>query len=130
MDKSVAIQLIQNWINEKNIEANARRRRAEIETRLVESGHLQTVENGSKTSRIGNHRITVKTGYNYSIDEAKWDEVKDLIPEASRPVRTKLVVNESEAKKLMQWDRENWDRCAHAITMKPAKAYIKIEEVE
>jgi hypothetical protein len=130
MDKSTATKLVEAWIVEKQIEAASRRRRAAIETRLVESGHIQTVDNGSKTSRIGNHRITVKTGYNYSIDAEKWEEVKDLIPEASRPVKTKLVVNESEVKKLMQWDKENWERASHAITMKPAKSYVKIEEVD
>ena len=120
-----AEELAQHWLQAKRDEAAANERRVDIEQQILalfpakEEGSSSTaLENGMKLKTTG------KLAYKADLDKllaltAGWPE---------KPVKTKVEADESLLKAIRTDRPDLWRQIAPAITVKPAKTYIVIEE--
>jgi hypothetical protein len=120
-----AEELAQHWLQAKRDEAAANARRVDIEQQILalfpakEEGNSSTaLENGMKLKTTG------KLTYKADLDKllaltAGWPE---------KPVKTKVEADESLLKAIRTDRPDLWRQIAPAITVKPAKTYIVIEE--
>lgn len=91
---------------------------------------VETVEDGSKTSKVDGYKITVKRPVNRTIDGEAWETVKDKIPAELWPVKIKVTPDDSACKKLAKENPELWIIASEAITEKEGKANFTIEAIE
>jgi hypothetical protein len=120
-----AEELAQHWLQAKRDELAANNRRIDIEQQILalfppkEEGSSSTaLENGMKLKTTG------KLTYKADLDKllaltAGWPE---------KPVKTKVEADESLLKAIRTDRPDLWRQIAPAITVKPAKTYIVIEE--
>jgi hypothetical protein len=120
-----AEELAQHWLQAKRDELAANNRRVDIEQQILalfppkEEGSSSTaLENGMKLKTTG------KLTYKADLDKllaltAGWPE---------KPVKTKVEADESLLKAIRTDRPDLWRQIAPAITVKPAKTYIVIEE--
>lgn len=91
--------------------------------------HLETKPEGSVTQKFDNFKVTITTRINRGFDEVVWESIKDNVDPELAPVKTKTVLDEKGWKYLL----ENHPEVAHivskAVTEKPGKPGIKIEEL-
>lgn len=90
---------------------------------------LPLPEEGTKTLKpVEGLKITVNQPINRKLDEARYHEMTDGydIPPELNPVRMKLTVHDSTAKKLRD-DPEAWGFWSQCITETPGKASVKVE---
>jgi len=115
--------LISKWKELKALEVATIAERWEVE-KAIEA------KLGEGTHHVDGNKVVVRTMQNYKVDEKAWESIKDTIPERLRPVR---YVEKVEADfKGVKWLEENepglWKIAAKAITVKPGKTQVKIEE--
>jgi hypothetical protein len=127
MVKSVE-QLAAELLAAKAEEAAAKDRRISVEDDLIKL--LDVPQEGSKTHNVDGYKIVVKGVINRKLDEEKWAEVADRIPENLRPVKTKLVLDETGVKWLQKNDAEHYAIVAEAITSTPGKTSVSVERKE
>ena len=120
-----AEKLAAEWILAKQEELKAVTRRLEIEEDLLKM--LPHKEEGSATTTLGNgfrFKATGKLSYKADLDKllaltASWPE---------KPVKTKVEADEALLRAIRTDRPDLWRQIAPAITVKPAKTYIVIEE--
>jgi hypothetical protein len=91
---------------------------------------VDTVEDGSKTSKVDGYKITVKRPVNRTIDGEAWETVKDKIPAELWPVKIKVTPDDSACKKLAKENPKLWMIASEAITEKEGKPNFTIEAIE
>lgn len=98
-----------------------------LEARIAESLHHG--EDYSKTYQQGKFKVTVSTGWNYTLDKEEYQILESRIPEAFNPVRTRLAY---DIDKQVLRDAEKYGSAddlmllSHFITKKPKKLSIRI----
>jgi hypothetical protein len=120
--------LAAEWLAAKRAELEANTRRLDIEKELLKL--VPSLEEGSQSTVLGNGwklKTTGKLTYKAEIDKllalcASW-------PAEAKPVKTKVEADESLLKAIRHDRPDLWRQIAPAITVKPAKTYIVIEEV-
>ena len=120
-----AEKLAAEWLIAKREELEAAARRLEIESDLLKM--LPHKEEGSASTTLSNgfrFKATGKLAYKADID--KLLALTASCPE--KPVKTK-VESDGALLRAIRTDRPDlWRQIAPAITVKPAKTYIVIEE--
>jgi len=120
-----AEKLAAEWLIAKRQELEAAARRLEIESDLLKM--LPHKEEGSASTTLSNgfrFKATGKLAYKADIDKllaltASWPE---------KPVKTKVEADEALLRAIRTDRPDLWRQIAPAITVKPAKTYIVIEE--
>lgn len=120
-----AEKLAADWLLAKREELAATTRRLEIEEDLLKM--LPHKEEGSATTTLSNgfrFKATGKLTYKADLDKllaltAAWPD---------KPVKTKVEADETVLKAIRAERPDLWRQIAPAITVKPAKTNIVIEE--
>ena len=110
----------------KQLEESARDKRVQIEKQLIEM--IGCKEEGT-TNKVGNFFKVATTGkLTRKLDEKAWRTISSQFGD-NAPVRTKVDVDTRKLKKLAVDNPELFQLALSAITTKPAKGAVKIEEV-
>lgn len=119
--------LAAEWLTVKRQEVEATNRRLQVEAEILKL--MPAKEEGSNTTTLNNGwriKTTGKLTYRAEIDRllqlcAAW-------PADAKPVKTKVEADEALLKAIRTDRPDLWRQIAPAITVKPAKTYIVIEE--
>ena len=133
-------QTTKNGNNEPNLESLVARlaelKKLEDDAKLARVAHearilpfLEQVEEGSKTTTLANGtKVTVKNGYNRSLDQEGWNRIKHKIPEKLHPVQLKEVLSDTSLRYLKNNEPDFYKEMAAVVTTSPAKPYLTIKE--
>ena len=117
--------LSQKWFLAKEAERAANAERLIIEQSII--ALCQTKEEGSSTQDIGDGvKITTTGKLTYKADLALLDELTDLWPEDSKPVKLSLKLDESVLKNIRRNEPELWRSIAKVVEVKPAKTGVVV----
>lgn len=120
-----AEQLAGDWIAAKKAENDAINRRLQIEQDILKL--VPAREEGSTTTVLTNGmRLKTQAKLTYKADIDRLLSLTNSWPE--KPVKTKIEADESLLKAIRTDRPDLWRQIAPAITLKPAKTYILIEE--
>lgn len=86
-------------------------------------------EEGGKTFTADGWKVVVKQPLIRSMDWAKWDAVKDAIPESLWPVEMKPALDEKGVKWLQTHEPEIYAALAPALTVKPGAVQVTVQAV-
>jgi hypothetical protein len=121
-----AEMLASEWLEAKRREKQANADRLAIEEKLLQL--LPAKEEGSISTKLENGmKFTATSKLNYKVDMDKLLEITQHWGEAS-PVKTEVKVDETRLKHLRAINAPMWRELALAVTVKPAKTTITIEE--
>ena len=109
----------------KNQEIDLKERRGMLEMQLAEI--VATKDEGTDKAEAGRYRITVTSKLNRALDYEAYQALEAQIPEGLRCVRMKPEI---DLAKLRAMDLARPGFSAQFVTTKPAKASVKIEEME
>lgn len=106
------------------------KRKAELEVKLAEDfGHG---EDGAKTYKVGNNKVTVTSGWIYTLDKEKYNDYGVELPAQWNPVR-EVVKYELDKKTIREAEKyagvNDLKLLASVITKKPSKIHVKVVEV-
>ena len=117
--------LASDWLAAKKAEQAAIEKRLEIEQQILKV--LPAKEEGSTTTTLSNGlRLKTQGKMTYKADIDRLLALTTSWPE--KPVKTKIEADESLLKAIRLDRPDLWRQIAPAITLKPAKTYITIEE--
>jgi len=121
--------LAERWLTVKDAERQANAERLRIEDKILalspakeEGSSSLTLTNGYKLKLIG------KLSYKADLDALL--EITADWPEEQKPVKTETKADEAALKFLRANRPDLWKRIAQAVTTKPMKTSITIEETE
>jgi Rad3-related DNA helicase len=124
-----AIELINAWFDAKQAELNATEKRHSVEKELLKL--MSVKEEGRTTAMLTNTVRCIATAkLNYKADVKMLSDLTKSWPEADRPIKTVLEVDETALKRLRHDRPETWKKLALAITLKRAKTHITLEKVD
>jgi hypothetical protein len=83
---------------------------------------------GSQTHDAGTYKITVTSSMTRKLDEKKWKDIEDSIPEDLRPVNYKPSIDLKGIRYLQENYPDTYAIIAKALTVKPAKPSVKVED--
>jgi len=121
--------LVERWLTVKDAERQANAERLRIEDKILalspakeEGSSSLTLTNGYKLKMIG--KLSYKTDLDALLEiTADW-------PEEQKPVKIETKADEAALKFLRANRPDLWSRIAPAVTTKPMKTSITIEETE
>ena len=113
------------WRAAKADEDDARERRIEIEQQIL--SHTGCREEGSQTHSAGSYKVSVTGKLSRKLDADKWEQIKDRVPDALRPVEYKPTLDTKGMRYLEQNEPEIARVVAEAIETKPAKPAVQIK---
>jgi len=119
--------LAAEWLTVKRQEVEAINRRLQVEAEILKL--MPAKEEGSSTTMLTNGwriKTTGKLTYRAEIDRLL--ELCAAWPADAKPVKTKVEADEALLKAIRTDRPDLWRQIAPAITVKPAKTYIVIEE--
>lgn len=90
-------------------------------------------EEGQESHKIGEYKITVKTGFNHKLDIKKYQEVAHLLPNKFDPVKTsvKYELNERDYRNIKEYaTNETLLTISEFLTSTPSKPYVTIKMLE
>lgn len=121
--------LAERWLIVKDAERQANAERLRIEDKILalspakeEGSSSLTLTNGYKLKLIG------KLSYKADLDALL--EITADWPEEQKPVKTETKADEAALKFLRANRPDLWKRIAQAVTTKPMKTAVTIEETE
>lgn len=118
-------KLAADWLAAKKAEQQATQRRLEVEQEILRL--LPAKEEGSMTTVLPNGmRVKTQFKLTYKADVDRLLTLTQAWPE--KPVKTKVEADELFLKAIRTYRPDLWRQIAPAITLKPAKTYITIEE--
>lgn len=121
-ETEIAEELYQARIAEK--EANEKR--VALEEELI--ALLGAKEEGSEKHRVGQYLITIQGKLNRKIDWKSFDaHIASKIPESLHPVKTVRELDVAGVKYLANNEPQLYKLLSRALTVEPAKTYVKIE---
>lgn len=117
--------LVNLFIAAKRDEEAAKKRRIECEERILALAPPK--EEGAQTVEVAGFKVTTTGSLTYSLDDVEalreitrtWDS--NLVP-----LKTKTELDSTGAKYLRRERPELWNQIARVITVKPAKASVKV----
>ena len=110
----------------KELEASAREKRVQIEEQILAAVGVK--EEGSQTSTGNFFKVTTTGKLTRKLDEKVWRSIAGQF-NGEAPIRTKLDVDTRKLKKLAVDNPELFQVALTAITTKPAKSAVKVDEV-
>ena len=121
--------LAERWLIVKDAERQANAERLRIEDKILElhpakeeGSSSWTMQNGYKLKLIG--KLSYKADLDMLLDIiAEW-------PEDQQPIKTETKADEAALKFLRANRPDLWKRIAPAVTTKPMKTSVTIEETE
>ena len=121
--------LAERWLIVKDAERQANAERLRIEDKILElhpakeeGSSSWTMQNGYKLKLIG--KLSYKADLDMLLDIiAEW-------PEDQQPIKTETKADEAALKFLRANRPDLWKRIAPAVTTKPMKTTVTIEEAE
>jgi len=119
--------LAAEWLTVKRQEVEATNRRLQVEAEILKL--MPAKEEGSSTTMLTNGwriKTTGKLTYRAEIDRLL--ELCAAWPSDAKPVKTKVEADEALLKAIRTDRPDLWRQIAPAITVKPSKTYIVIEE--
>ncbi|AFS52942.1 hypothetical protein [Leptospirillum ferriphilum] len=118
------------WTQAKAEESAANRRRLEIEEKILQL--LEKKEEGSVTEKTNYYKVTATYKINRMVDSNIAISLADELTQDQyqRIFRWKADVDTKELRFLMENKPETYSVIARAVTAKPAKPTLKIEEIE
>lgn len=121
-ETEIADELYQARIAEK--EANEKR--VALEEELI--ALLGSKEEGSEKHKVGQYLITIQGKLNRKIDWKAFDaHVASKIPASLQPVKTVRELDVAGVKYLANNEPQLYKLLSKALTVEPAKTYVKIE---
>jgi hypothetical protein len=119
--------LAQAWTEAKADEREANSRRLEIERRILEVEPAREEGSNTITLECG---IKIKTTgkLSYKADVSALSDITCDWPMDFQPVKLKLEADEAVLKALRQYRPDLWQKIAEAVTVKPAKTAVTVEE--
>ena len=119
--------LAAEWLAAKRVEQEAVLRRVQLEEQLLRV--IPNKEEGRATTQLSNGLRIVATGkMNYKADVERLLALTAEWPE--KPVKTKVEADEAFLKAIRNDRPDLWRQIAPAVTLKPAKTYLVIEEIK
>lgn len=119
-------QLAQQLVAAKAAENAANKARVAIEEQIVEL--VGACEEGSKTTELANGlKLTVTGKLTYKADMPMLMAICQTLPEAVRPLKTEVKLDETGAKYLRNNEPEIWSQLMPAITITPAKTSVSVK---
>ena len=117
-------------VKAKKLEESARAKRIQAEQALLDL--LPPPEEGTKKDEGHFFKVTCTGKVTRKLDEAAWKKIASQFKDANgtSPVRTKLEIDTRGLKKLAVADPDLFRVACTAITAKPAKSSVKVEEIE
>ena len=98
-----------------------------LESRVNE--HLNHHDDGSKTYVVGKYKVTVKTGYNYTLNKDEYEVIGSRLQSCFNPVKQKMSY-ELDKKVIRDCEKygskEDVLLLSQVISKKPAKLNIRI----
>lgn len=119
--------LCRDWLEAKRQETMASKRRIEIEGQIAQA--LDVPDEGSKTHKLENYKVTLTQPVARKIDEAAWDKVKGKVSSDLWPVKVKLEADGTGCKYLAANEPKLWAKIAAAFEAKPGKIGVKVEAI-
>lgn len=119
--------LCKRWLTAKDHVRALQEEMLKIELELLDE--VESVDGGSKTSRLDGYKITVKKPINRTIDGEAWEQVKERIPAALWPIRVKVEPDPKGCDWLAENRADLWLIASEAITERAGKPGFTIEEV-
>lgn len=120
--------LAAEWLAAKKIEQQATENRIDIEKKIL--ALIPAKEEGSSSHKLGNGltvRLTGKLSYRCNIEALR--SITSSWPEEARPLRTKLELDEPILRAIRQDRPDLWKQISPAVTVKPAKTNVVVEEI-
>jgi hypothetical protein len=111
----------------KQAEAKAVEDRRKIEDALVAELAAQGHESG--THKTDSWKFVVRRSETFKLDEKKWAQIQERIPEDLQPVKTKIEADAKGCKWLRDNDPALWALAAEAIEAREGRAACSVEEV-
>lgn len=118
-------QLCADWLEAKRLEDRARDKRLEVEGQLAQA--FDVPQEGSKTHKLDNYKLTLTQPVYRKIDAAEWDIVKANAPSNMHPIKIKIEADTAGCKYLANNEPEIWGKIASAFEAKPGKVSVKVE---
>lgn len=110
------------WMDAKNEEIAANKRRIEIEEELL--SFLTSKTEGSESHQIGPYKVTLTGRLNRKVD---WDMVEKLgVPSALSPVKHKPELDLKGLRYLESNEPEIYKTFCKAMTIEPAKTSVTV----
>jgi len=121
-ETEIADELYQARIAEKE----AHEKRVALEEELI--ALLGAKEEGSEKHKVGQYLITIQGKLNRKIDWKAFDaHVASKIPESLLPVKVVRELDVAGVKYLANNEPQLYKLLSKALTVEPAKTYVKIE---
>ena len=118
--------LVQSLIEAKKQEAQATAERVAFENLVID--YLGKREEGSETHTLESGlKVTITGKLSYTADMPLLAAICAALPEAARPLKTKVELDQTMAKKIRANDPSLWAMLSSAITMKPAKTAVEVK---
>jgi hypothetical protein len=119
-------QLAQQLVAAKAAENAANKQRVAIEEKIIEL--VGAREEGSATTELANGlKLTITGKMTYKADMPTLLTICQSLPEAMRPIKTEVKLDETGAKWLRNNEPETWAQIAPAITITPAKTSVSVK---
>jgi len=111
-----------DWMDAKNQEVAANKRRLEIEEEILSLVTSKT--EGSESYQVGPYKVTLTGRLNRKVD---WDMVENLgVPSALNPVKHKLELDLKGLRYLESNEPEIYKTFCKAMTIEPAKTSVTV----
>ena len=119
-------QLATQLVAAKAAENAANKARVAIEEQIVSM--IGAREEGSATTELANGlKLTITGKMTYKADMPTLLTICQTLPEALRPIKTEVKLDETGAKYLRNNEPEVWAQLAPAITITPAKTAVSVK---
>jgi hypothetical protein len=117
--------LAADWLIAKADEAEANKRRIEIEEQLIAC--LETKPEGAITHKLEHFKVTLNQPITRKVDEKAWALVKHLLPDDLHPIKVKIEADATGMKWLAENESTLWASVASAFETKAGKIGVKVE---
>ena len=121
-------KLVKEFIRLKKKEAEFKSKRLDVESELLELYKAELPEKGSKTSQVGDFKLTMKTGLKYTVDV---DALRNAdIPEDMLPVKlqpAKYVFDPKAYEAIVSEGGEVANEVMEHVTVTPMKTSFSIK---
>ena len=121
--------LAERWLIVKDAERQANAERLRIEDKILEL-HPAKEEGSSNWTLTNGYKLKMTGKLSYKADLDVLLEITAEWPEEQRPVKTETKADDAALKFLRTNRPDLWKRIAQAVTTKPMKTAVTIEETE
>jgi hypothetical protein len=130
--KQIAIELCERVMEARRAVVSAQSVLDDLSAELASLECIAKAEEGSTTTKLDGFKVVTTQNVYRRVDQDKWAEIEEKVPADWRPVKTKVEPVAAKCKALANSDDETtkqwWAYIAQAITTKPGKLSVKVEE--